>query len=100
MGMRIAELKQAHPGYFSRENMRLFGEKEYRILHSKSRDAYLVRRTEAWTDMFGQPPTEHWRVNPINSANLSIGNLVEQIFPSLQAVKQWVKEVSSDANDQ
>jgi hypothetical protein len=91
--MRIAELRQAHTNYFSRHNMKFFGDKEYRILHSKGGEAYLVRRTDGWSDIFGQNPTEHWRINPINRIDLSIGNLIEQSFPSLQAVKQWVKEM-------
>ena len=87
--MRISEVRQANPKWFERGTMQLFGDREYRILHSKEGAAYLVRRTIAWTDMLAQAPIEHWRLNPIGP-DLAIENLVEQRFPTLQAVKQWL----------
>ena len=90
MTLTITELRQAHPSYFSRVNIKLFGDKEYRILHSKDGNPYLVRLTQQWSDMFGHPPVECYRVNPIGS-NLKIEEVIKEQFETLQDVKDWLK---------
>jgi len=90
MTLRMSELRQAHPVWFAPGNKEMFGDLEYRILHNKQHNPYLVRRTQAWTDMFGQAPVQHWRLNPIGP-NLEIKSLVEQSFPTLDAAKEWLR---------
>jgi len=90
MTLTITELRQAHPSYFSRVNIKLFGDKEYRILHSKDGNPYLVRLTQQWSDMFGHPPVECYRVNPIGP-NLKIEEVIKEQFETLQDVKDWLK---------
>ena len=90
MTLRMSELRQAHPLYFRRRTKQFFGDLEYRILHNKQHNPYLVRRTKAWTDMFGRTPVQHWRLNPIGP-NLEIEGLVAGSFPTLDAAKEWLR---------
>ena len=87
MTLRISTLKNAHKQWFSEDNMRLSGDIEYRILHNKQHQPYLVRLTEAFTDMFGGARTAHYRINPIGD-NLEILSLDDRIFTCLREVKQ------------
>ncbi len=89
--MTLTQLKQHNPEWFSRKNKRFFNDVSYRLLHSKATgEPYLVRSTYAWTDMFGSPKKLHYRVNPIED-NFEIGLLIDNIFPSIYAVKDWLK---------
>ena len=97
MTLTISELRQAHPKYFSKANIRAFGDMEYRILHSRQGYPYMVRRTYAWSDMFGNERTAHYRINPIGHG-LEILPLVEVIFDNLEEVKIWLSmNVESEA---
>ena len=91
--LRMAELRKAHPIFFARGNAEIFGDREYRILHSKQGVPHLVRRTQQWSDMFGNNPVQCWRVNPISS-DLDIEDLVEQQFHTLSDVKEWLKNTN------
>ena len=72
---KLAEVKAAQPEWFSRGNMRFFGDHSYMVRYGKvTGDAYLVRSTDAWTDMFGQPKRLHYRVNFLDQDTLEIGN--------------------------
>lgn len=86
----LAQVKDAQPNWFSRKNKRFFNDVSYRVLHGKvSHKPYLVRSTYAWTDMFGQQPQLHYRVNTIKG-DLSIGPLVDKSFRDLEEVKEWL----------
>ena len=63
--LRMAELRKAHPLWFASGNAEFFGDLEYRILHSKQGNPYLVRRTNQWSAMFGREKTQCWSINPI-----------------------------------
>ena len=89
MTLRMSELRQAHPLYFRRGNKQFFGDLEYRILHNKQHNPYLVRRTKAWHRCH-QPSVPHWRLNPIGP-NLEIEGKVAQSFPTLDAAKEWLR---------
>ena len=88
--LRMAELRKAHPLWFASGNAEFFGDLEYRILHSKQGNPYLVRRTSQWSDMFGMEKTQCWRINPIG-ADLEIGDLIDRQFRTLSDVKEWLK---------
>ena len=90
MTVRISDVRQANQHWFSLGNQRFFGDMEYRVLHSRQGNPYLVRRTKMWSDMFGQKPTQVFRVNCLNP-DLSIGELEDPIFSSLSDVKVWLK---------
>ena len=97
MTLTISELRQAHPMWFARGNARYHGDLSYRILHDKQRRPYLVRETYAWSDMFGNERTAHYRINPIGHG-LEILPLVEVIFDNLEEVKIWLSmNVESEA---
>jgi hypothetical protein len=91
--LRMAELKKEHPRWFARGTAEIFGDKEYRILHSKQGNPYLVRRTQQWSDMFGNPLTQCWRINLIE-ADLKIGRLIDREFHTLSDVKEWLKNTN------
>ena len=90
MTLTISELRQAHKLWFSRESIRFFGDLEYRILHSKAGTPYLVRRTYGFSDMFTGVRTAHYRLNRIDP-DLRFAPLEEEVFPTLQTVKAWLK---------
>lgn len=90
MTTTLAQVRAAQPEWFSRKNKRFFGDVGYKVLHDSKGQAYLVRSTYAWTDMFGQPRTLHYRVNKLD-ADLKIRSLVNQTFRDLEHVKQWLR---------
>jgi len=87
----LSQVKAAQPEWFSRKNKRFFGDINYRVLHGKtSGEPFLVRLTNAWTDMFRQPKKRHYRVNGLRD-DLTIAPLINDIFADLWAVKRWLK---------
>ena len=91
MALTISELRQANPRFFTKGNARFFGDLWYGVLHSKQGSPYLVRRTNAWTDMFGGKLTPHYRINPV-SHNLKILALDDRQFSTLDEVKAALEE--------
>ncbi len=88
----LAQVRAAQPNWFSRKNKRFFGDVSYKVLHGKvTRKPYLIRATNAWTDMFGQPTRLHYRINPLMD-DLTIGHLIEQEFRGMEAVKEWLAQ--------
>ena len=93
MTLRIAELRQANPSWFSKENKQFFGDVDYSILHSKGGSPYLLRKTFMWSDMLDRMHMGAvYRLNTINP-DLSIGSLIDQIFMIRSMAKEWLKEV-------
>jgi hypothetical protein len=91
----IQQIRDAdvNKGWFSPENKRFFHDVAYYGLYGKKTHLpYLVRSTEAWTDMFGQKPRLHYRINPVNSETLDIENLIEEGFATMKDVKEWLEE--------
>ena len=87
----LSEVQQANDKWFSRGNKRLFGDINYRILHGKDGEPYLVRSTNyQWSDMFGRVKTICWRINLL-SDELKILPLVSTQFKSLDDVKDWLR---------
>ena len=93
----LAQVRAAQPEWFSRKNRRFFGDVSYKILHGKvTHKPYLVRATNAWTDMFGQPKRLHYRLNRLKD-DLTIGTMLDQSFPSIEAVKYWLEFRETEA---
>lgn len=89
----LTQIRWANAKWFSPENKRFFGDVSYRALRGKKTGkVYLVRSTEAWTDMFGNPKRLHWRINNINQETLAIEALIQHEFKDIDAVKDWLKE--------
>jgi len=86
----LSDVKQANDGWFSLKNKRFFNDIDYRVLHGKDGEPYLVRSTYQWSDMFGGAKTVYWRINPLSS-ELKIMPLVNTQFNSLDSVKDWLK---------
>jgi len=92
VSVRLADVRAAQPGWFSRGNKRFFNDVNYRILHGKtSRKPYLVRSTYAWSDMFGAAPRLEWRINRLEEG-LKIGKLLDEGFRNLDDVKEWLSD--------
>ena len=88
----LAEVQRAQMNWFDPQNKQLFGDVDYKILHSeKTGKPYLARSTYAWTDMFGKKKKLHWRLNPLDDM-LKIRPLIDDVFDNLWAVKRWLKE--------
>jgi hypothetical protein len=86
-------LKEAHPKWFTPENKRFFNDVEYKLLHGiTSHNPFLVRSTYAFTDMFGETPKLHWRINPIALDTLKIMPLIDDQFETLKEVKEWLED--------
>jgi len=88
----IADVKRANPLWFSKENRRFFGDVDYRVLRDRSEQAYLVRGTYGWTDMFGEPKRLRYRLNPVTEEG-NILSLMNGEFKSLGDVKEWLRGV-------
>jgi hypothetical protein len=87
----LQEIKAAQPDWFSAGNKRFFGDVKYYAYRSKkTHKPYLVRATYAWSDMFDQPRTLSFRVNPINPDTLKIEPTFDVIIDSLDKAKNWV----------
>ena len=90
--MKLQDIKQAQPDWFSLKNKRFFGDVSYRVLHGKaSGEAFLIRSTFAWGDMFGCERKLHWRINRVNQNNYEIRGLIDKSFSSIDSVKDWLK---------
>jgi len=87
----LEQVKKAQPKWFSVENKKFFHDVDYCILHGKSNKPFLVRSTYAWTDMFGQKPRLHYRVNPLNEM-LQIEPLIDDEFADIDDVEEWLKD--------
>lgn len=89
----LEEIQKAQPKWFSENNKRFFGDLRYFTGEGGvSKHTYLIRLTEAWTDMLGGERQKHYRVNPIDQDTLKIEPVLDIIFPVKQAVSDWLKE--------
>ena len=87
----LNRVRRANRQWFAPGNAGFFNDKEYRILHDKEGKPYLVRSTTAWTDMFGQKPRLHCRINSLN-ADLSIGPLLDGEHTNWDAAQDWLND--------
>ena len=93
MAITLTDVKEAYPKWFTPENKRFFNDVEYKLLHGKtSHNPFLVRSTYAFTDMFGETPKLHWRINPIDPDTVKIKPLIDEQFKTLEDVKDWLED--------
>ena len=91
MRVTLSDVRAAQPNWFSRKNKRFFGDIQYWVLHSPKGKPYLLRSTFMWSDMFGQPKTIRYRVSAIKPDTLEVDGLVDEIFHTREAAKEWIK---------
>lgn len=87
----LQEVKSKNISWFSPENKKFFGDIRYLVLHDKDKKPYLVRETNAWTDMFDGMKKTHFRINVLEE-DLKIGDLVDNIFKNLEDVREWLRD--------
>ncbi len=88
----ITDVIKAQRDWFSSENKAFFGDKVYDVVTGgKSGKCYLLRLTQAWTDMFDGKPKDHFRINQLDQQTLKIGNLVDDIFPTQASFETWLR---------
>ena len=90
--IRLADVKQANYNWFKPENKRFFGDLNYFILHNNEGNPFLIRETNAWSDMFDGIKKPHFRINTINPETLKIGELHDRIFKTREEVKEYLKD--------
>ena len=90
--MKLSEIRDSQPGWFSRKNKRFFGDLNYRVLHGKhSKKGFLVRSTFEWSDMCGGEKRISWRINEVDQETLKIRSLIDGSFRSLDSVKDYLR---------
>jgi hypothetical protein len=88
----LSDVKSANPQWFAKGNSKFFGDCSYQLLRDNDHEIYLVRSTYGWSDMFGQPKKLTYRINPIDKTTLKIGTLYDNVFNSIDDVKDWLKD--------
>jgi hypothetical protein len=89
----MESIESAQPGWFSPENRRFFNDKSYSAYYGKTtHNPYLVRATEAWTDMFGNKPRLHYRINNVNPETYKILSLIDTEFKDIDEVNEWLED--------
>jgi len=86
----LLDIRHAQPSWFSKENKKFFNDRQYWLKWSSAGIAFLLRSTYAWTDMFGQKPRLHYRLNIIND-DKSIGTMLDTEFKTIAEVRQWLQ---------
>ena len=87
--LRIETVMQANDRWFSPQNKKLFGDIVY-IAYECQGLKFLVRKTNAWTDMFDGIKKTHWRINRIEQ-DLQIGDLFDDVFSTLGDCKKFIR---------
>lgn len=90
--IKLREIKSAQPNWFSRKNKEFFGDKEYYAYTNKKGSHYLIRQTDAWTDMFDGIKKTHFRVNEVDKETLKIKGLLDEEFGDLDEAKNFLEE--------
>jgi len=90
MTVTIADVRQANGMWFSSKNQSLFNDLEYRVLHTKNGNPYLVRLTGMFSDMFDGQLKHVYKINHLEH-DLHVGLLVDRDFNTLDEVKEWLK---------
>jgi hypothetical protein len=89
----IENVKSANPIYFAPGTASFFGDVNYTIYRGKvTKNPFMVRKTSMWSDMFGGKKTYVYRINPINKTTLKVGELIDDIFNTIDDVKRYLEE--------
>jgi len=88
----LQDVIEAQPKWFSAENKRFFGDVSYFVRQGKfSKKPFFCQSTYMWSDMFGGKKTLVYRVHHLKD-DLTMGELVEEIFKTKQALETWLEE--------
>jgi len=88
----LTELRSLNNKWFLPSNKKFFGDLQYWLLSGKrSTNRYLVRKSDCWSDMFGNSKKYSFRINPISIDGI-IGQVMDEDFTTLEEVKQFLKE--------
>ena len=87
--MELKDVRARNQVWFSRENMRFFGDIRYWLYHGRDGRHYLVRLTKGWSDMFSQVPKYSYCINPIGD-NGQIEDLIPVEFATLEEAKKYI----------
>ena len=87
----LQEVKAVNVAWFSPENKRFFGDIKYFILLDSEGNPFLIRLTNAWSDMFDGIKKPVYRINKIEDG-LKIGSLFDEQFKTLEEVKTFLKD--------
>jgi len=90
--MRIETVKNANKIYFSGNNMKFFGDIDYRIMYGASGEFYFVNHTNMWSEYFEGKKVPCYRISTLNQTSGKIGDLIETIFPDLDSVELYLAE--------
>jgi len=82
------KLNEKNPNWFSSENIKFFGDLEYWFYINTDGKTYLIRKTNAWTDMFDGVKKVHYRINKID--NFKISDLFDEHFKTLEEAKTFL----------
>jgi hypothetical protein len=89
----LRKIRQANVEWFSPSNKRFFKDRSYYGYYGgKTGKSYLVRSTYAWTDMFGEKPRLHYRIDTLNQETEEIGELIDIEFKTLDDAREWLKD--------
>ena len=87
----LDKIRRENRTWFSTVNMKFAGDLAYFGYYSQAGQAFLVRKTNAWTDMFDGKKKLHYRINSIE-ANFEIGDLIDDEFKTISDVLGWLVE--------
>lgn len=85
----LFEIQRNNRKWFGDGNSAFFGDLNYYAFTSNSGTNYLVRLTNAWTDMFDGEKKPHYRLNPIGD-NHRIESLTDDVFETMPEVMDWL----------
>lgn len=93
MSVTLEDIRQANHGYFSPGNKKFFGDISYEVeMGQKTKTAYLVTYSNAWTDMFDGQKKPHYYVKPIMTGDLTIGPLIDKRFWTREELNAWLQQ--------
>lgn len=85
-----AQIVDKQPKWFSKENRKFFGDLAYYGFQDSEGENWLIRKTNAWTDMFDGIKKPHYRINKV-SKDFEIQELIDRDFATLYLAKQYIK---------
>tara|TARA_R100001244_G_scaffold125542_1_gene95524 strand:- start:30 stop:311 length:282 start_codon:yes stop_codon:yes gene_type:complete len=88
----LTELRSLNKKWFLPSNIKFFGDYKYWLLSGKrSKNKYLVRKSDCWTVELQGYKEYCFRINPI-SVDGTIENVLDDAFKTFEKVKQFLKE--------
>jgi len=87
----LQEVKDKNIKWFTPENKRFFGDISYSVFNDNEGNIFLIQLTYMWSDMFNGIKKKCYRIHKIDKDTLKIGELYDEIFKSLDEVKQFLK---------